>query len=607
MTENFTYHSRKNVFYFILAIVFLVFFGRLIQLQFLYSDKYGKMSSENAIRNMAVAPLRGYIYDRNGILVVDNRPAYNITVTPVEFDMENLELLSDILKMEKGEVRERIEKGKKYNRFSPVKIKRDVDFQTLSLVEEFSGQLKGVKYQFEPKRYYPTKARGSHLFGYIKEITESQLQKMGDYYQQGDIIGASGLEAGYEKYLRGKKGFELVTVDAEGKLIGNFNYGKNDIPPVEGDDLELTLDIKVQALAESLLSDKRGAVVAIDPNDGGIIALVSKPDFNPELLSGVTPLSVWQQLNTDPAKPLFNRATLTNYPPGSTFKMLLALAALQEGIIDENWRINCRGSFTFGNKVFKDMHVHGSTNVVEAIQRSCNVFFYQLMLKTGLPTWTKYGKLFGFGSPTGIDILEENSGLLPSEEYYNRRYGKGKWTQGYLVSLGIGQGELGVSPLQLAAYAMVLANEGKYYKPHVVDKIKEKESKNIFKPKIDMRQINLKKNVWNSVREGLYRAVNVAGGTGASARVPGINVAGKTGTAQNPHGKDHAWFIGFAPYENPKIAICVLVENVGYGGVFAAPIAGLCIEQFLYGEIIRNKLDQPKIILTQTETEQIRD
>lgn len=607
MNDNITYHYRKDVFYVILVIVFLVFIGRLIQLQFLYSEKYGKMSAENAIRNVAVAPLRGYIFDRNGILVVDNRPAYNVTVTPVEFENKNLELLSEILKMDKGEVIERIEKGKIYNRFSPVKIKRDVDFPTLSLVEEYSGHLKGVEYQFEPKRYYPTKAHGSHFVGYIKEITESQLQKLGDFYRQGDIIGASGLEAGYEKYLRGKKGFELITVDAEGKIIGNFNDGKSDIQPVEGDDLELTLDIKVQALAESLLSDKRGAVVAIDPRDGGIIALVSKPDFNPELLSGVTPVSVWQQLNSDPAKPLFNRATLTNYPPGSTFKMLLAIAALQEGIINENWRINCRGSFTLGNKVFKDMHVHGSTNVVEAIQRSCNVFFYQLMLKTGLPTWSNYGKQFGFGVATGIDILEENSGLLPSEEYYNRRYGKGRWTQGYLVSLGIGQGELGVSPLQLAAYAMVLANEGKYYKPHIVDKIKEKESKKIIKINTDMRQINVKKEVWNVVREGLYRAVNVAGGTGASARVPGINVAGKTGTAQNPHGKDHAWFVGFAPYENPKIAICVLVENVGYGGVFAAPIAGLCIEQFLYGDIIRNKLGQPKIILTKTDTENIND
>ncbi|RCK77680.1 MAG: Cell division protein FtsI [Peptidoglycan synthetase] [Ignavibacteriae bacterium] len=545
------------------------------------------------------------MYDRNGNLIVDNRPAYTVTVVPAEFDTTKLKLLSDILAIDQQELMNKINREAKYNKFAPAKVKRDVDFKTLSFIEENHEELPGVDYIVESKRAYPPNIRGSHIFGYLREISDEQLAKAGDLYRRGDIIGATGIEAQYEKYLRGEKGYNLIIVDSKGKMIGSYNDGKDDKAPLEGDDLELTIDAKVQALAESLLSNFIGAVVAIDPRDGGIIALVSKPDFNLDLLSGVTPVELWKSLIEDKNKPLFNRATLTNYPPGSTFKMILAIAALQEKFIDQNYRINCTGAFRFGNKIFKDLHVHGSTNVIEAIQRSCNVFFYQMMLKVGLDKWSEYAGMFGFGKPTGIDIMEENAGLLPSETYYNRVYGEGKWTLGYTVSLGIGQGELGVSPIQLASYAMALANQGKLYKPHVVNKIKFKKSGEIKKLDVQYKQIELHPEVWKFVREGLYRAVNLPGGTGAAARVPGVNVAGKTGTAQNPHGKDHAWFIGFAPYEDPKIAICVLVENVGFGGVYAAPIAGLCIEQYLYGEIIRNK--QPKITLTKTDLEHTND
>lgn len=597
--------SRKKVILFFLFFIFSLFTLRLIQLQFIYNKKYGKMSEVNSVRTVVVTPLRGYMYDRNGILVVDNKPSYTVTVVPAEFDTTKAELLASILQMNKMELLEKIKREAKYNRFAPAKVKRDIDFGTLSRIEEHHSELQGVDYIIEPKRSYLPNLKGSHIFGYIREISEEQLSKLGDYYRRGDMIGATGIEARYEKFLRGEKGYNFIVVDAYGKQVGSYNDGRDDKFPVEGDDLELTIDSKVQALAESLMARYNGALVAIDPRDGGIIALVSKPDFDLERLSGVTPLDIWKSLVEDKDKPLYNRATLTNYPPGSTFKMILAIAALQEKIINENYRINCTGSYRYGNKVFKDLHVHGSTNVVEAIQRSCNVFFYQLMLKVGLERWNNYASKFGFGKPTGIDILEENSGLLPSEEYYNRVYGKGKWTLGYTISLGIGQGELGVSPIQLASYAMALANAGKIYVPHIVNSIKLKKEKQKVKIEPKFAQIDLQPDVWKLVREGLYRAVNLPGGTGGAARVPGINVAGKTGTAQNPHGKDHAWFIGFAPYEDPKIAICVLVENVGFGGVFAAPIAGLCIEQFLYGEIIRHK--QSNITLIKSKIESTSD
>jgi len=340
------------------------------------------------------------------------------------------------------------------------------------------------------------------------------------------------------------------------------------------------------------MADKRGAVVAIDPRNGGILAMVSKPDYDLALFSGVTPAELWRALNNDEGKPLFNRATLTRYPPGSTFKMVLAIAALERKVITPSWTVTCGGSFRLGNKVFKDLHVHGTVDLVQAIQKSCNVYFYQLMLKVGLDNWSHYGAQFGFGKPTGIDILEESPGLLPTTEYMDNRYGPKGWTKGYLPSLGIGQGELGVTPLQMACYAMALGNQGHYYQPHAVRAYFNKATKTTDTLTHSHRLINVSKGTWDAVREGMRRVVQEPGGTASLARVKGIEAAGKTGTSQNPHGKDHSWFIGFAPFDNPTIALAVMVENVGYGGSFAAPIAGMCIEQFIYGRLIRFDKDQ---------------
>jgi penicillin-binding protein 2 len=588
MNDSFLSYSRSKVFVAGIGLIFVVFLIRLLQLQFLYQDVYGKKSEENSIRTITRDPIRGYVYDRNGVVVVDNRPSYTVTVTPSEFHESSTDYLAGILQVPPDLIRERVKKGRLNNRFAPVKIKRDIDFKTLATIEERRDKLPGVDYQIESKRFYPTPAKAPHLFGYAKEVSDAQLASMPSEYRLGDIVGATGLEAGYEKYLRGQKGYAFITVNAKGQSIGAYNDGNSDVASREGDDLFLALDGGLQAFAESLMADRRGAVVAIDPTDGGILALVSKPDYDLTQFSGVTPTDVWNALNTDDAKPLFNRATLTRYPPGSTFKMVLAAAALQEGIINTSWRVNCTGGYRFGTRVFKDLHVHGSTNVVEAIQRSCNVFFYQVMMKTGFDLWTKYGEEFGFGSPTGIDILEENPGLLPSGEYFDRVYGKGKWTQGYLVSLSIGQGELGVSPLQMACYASVLGNGGEYYKPHVVRRIRDKGTGQMLEVPVESRKLDVSSQVMNIIREGMYRCVSQPGGTGLEARVPGIEVAGKTGTAENPHGKDHAWFIGYAPADHPTIAICVLVENAGFGGAVSAPIAGRCIEKYLYGSILRS-------------------
>jgi penicillin-binding protein 2 len=580
-------YGKRRAMYIIITLIFLLYLGRLYQLQLIYRDEYGKKSEENSIRTIPREPVRGTIFDRNGTLVVDNRPAFSVTIMPFEFDRKNINYLAQLLSLDPEFVSDRLKKGETYSRFAPIKIKRDIDFKTLAALEENRGRLPGVDYQVESKRFYTTNAHASHVLGYTKEISEAQIKILGEDYAPGDVVGSSGLEADYETTLRGRKGAELTVVNVRGQVIGRFEGGKSDVQAVQGDNLLLSMDFGLQAFAESLMTGRRGAVVAVDPNDGGVLALVSMPDYDLSLFSGVTTPELWRSLNEDEASPLFNRATLTRYPPGSTFKMVLAVAALESGTITPSWRVTCTGAFRYGNKVFKDLHVHGSVDLIEAIQRSCNVYFYQLMLKTGLDPWSHYGAEFGFGRLTGIDIFEENPGILPTQAYMDRRYGKSGWTRGFLPSFGIGQGDVGVTPLQMALYAAALATKGEYNEPHVVHAVVRSNPHSTDTVAPSLRMINVSDATWSAVREGMRRVVEEPGGTGGMARVKGIQSGGKTGTAQNPHGPDHAWYIGFAPFDHPKIAIAVLVENAGFGGSVAAPIAGQCIERYLYGRLIR--------------------
>ncbi len=602
--EAFGSPDRRRTLTVVVLVIFAVLMLRLYQLQLLFHVELDKKSEENSVRALIKDPVRGYIYDRYGRLIVDVGPSYSITLVPNEFEKRNARLLSSILQLDSSSLEDRIKRALAYSPFLPARIKRDVDMKTLAAIEENLPILRGVSYQVESKRMYPTAARAPHLFGYRREISDAQLVDADQYYRPGDLVGVAGLEARYEPSLRGQKGFEYVSVNSRGQIIGSFEDGKRDLTAKEGYDLVLGVDGGLQAFAESLMTHYSGAVVAMDPTDGSILAFVSKPDYDPAIMSGVTPADQWAALQTNPDKPLFNRASLTRYPPGSTLKMVLAAAALQEGIIDEYYRIQCTGGFRFGNRVFKDLHVHGSVNVVEAIQKSCNVFFYQLMLKVGFEKWTEYGRRFGFGQPTNTDTGEETSGLLPSSEYYDSRYGKGKWTQGFLISLAIGQGEVGVSPLQMARYAAALANGGIVYRPHAVGFVRNKETSSLEAAPRDSTLVGLSPHVMELIRDGMRRVVHAPGGTGALARVPGVISAGKTGTAENTHGKDHAWYVGFAPYDNPKIAIAVMLENSGFGGAKAAPLAGLVIEKYLYGELkrYRPKATQKAVAGTPTVT-----
>jgi penicillin-binding protein 2 len=385
--------------------------------------------------------------------------------------------------------------------------------------------------------------------------------------------------------------------DSKGKEVGRLNDGKNDIPAVSGYDLILSVDAGLQEYAEKLLKGYKGGIVAVDPSNGEVLCLVSKPDFDLNYFSGKLSPEVWKILNTDPDKPLFNRATLTKYPPGSTFKMVSALASLQEGIMKPNSTQVCEGSFRYGDRVFKDHGAYGSIGFVKSIESSVNVFYYKLVLKIGFDNWTKYGRIMGFGQKTGIDIPEETKGLLPSAEYFNKVYGPKGWTQGFLISLGIGQGELGVSPLQMVSYCSELCNYGTYYQPHLVRFLKNPNTGELVPIGYTKRELDIDRKYFEIMRQGMYMVVN-GSGTARGIKSEEIEIAGKTGTAQNPHGKDHSWFIAFAPYNNPKIAICVLVENAGFGAAVAAPIAARLIKKYLLGytdetQILQSKANLP--------------
>jgi penicillin-binding protein 2 len=575
--------KRKNFYYVFSFIIFFILGGRLVQLQVINPEKFDKDAERNSVKTIITTPARGLVFDRNGKLLVDNKPSYSVTITKKEFDTNAIGIVSSLINVEPSILRDELKKIEGTNRFLPTRVMRDVDFRVISFIEENRDILKGVDYSIDPIRLYPTDFRGSHIIGYTKEISQNMLNKQqGDYYKQGDLVGTTGLEAGYENYLRGEKGYEFILQDSKGREVGPLNDGKNDVKSISGYDLILSVDADVQKFAETLLGGRTGGIVALDPNNGEVICLVSKPDYDLNYFSGKLSPQVWTALNTDPNKPLFNRATQTRYPPGSTFKMVSAIASLEEGIMKPNSTIPCEGSFRFGDKVFGDHGAYGSITIPTSIEHSSNVFYYKLVLRIGLDNWSKYGKILGFGDKTGIDIPEETKGLLPSTEYYNKRYGPKGWTEGYVVSLGIGQGELGVSPVQMANYTAMISNSGTYYQPHLVRYLKNPQTGELVPVTYKKRELPVKKEYFKIIQKGMYLVVN-GNGTARSIRTSEVQIAGKTGTAQNPHGQDHSWFIAYAPADDPKIAICVMVENAGFGATVAAPIAQRIILKYLFG------------------------
>jgi penicillin-binding protein 2 len=547
-------------------------------MQILNRIEYDQKSTDNSIKSLELQPLRGVFYDRNYKVLVSNNPAYTLRITPAYYDTSLNKIIESVLGTEPGYVKSLLQKNRIYSKFLPVKVRRGVDFQVIAWFEENSEHLPGVDYIIEMQRFYPEGVIASHTFGYTKEISPEQLAKEKEFYKPGDYVGHNGIEKTYEKFVCGTKGYSYVLVDSKQRRIGQYLDGREDIFPKKGSDLVLGIEASAQKVAEEEFLGKRGALVAIEPTTGEIIAMVSAPDYDLNRFSFFTPKSFLDSIYTDPFTPLFNRATMSVHPPGSTFKMLAALAALDMGIINTSYSITCTGGFTFG-RFFKCHGSHGTVNVVTAIEKSCNTFFYKLIYKIGIDKWKEYATRFGFGNFTGIDLTEEVQGLIPDENYYIKRYGD-NWPRSIMASLGIGQGEVSVTPLQLAQYVSLIANNGKTKTPHVVRGYIDDETENLVP--LEYKEINtgVSQSALDIVKEAMFLVVN-GHGTATHIKLSDIEICGKTGTAQNPHGKDHAWFVAFAPYENPKIAIAVLVENVGFGGTHAAPIAQKVIQAYL--------------------------
>lgn len=576
---------RVRIFAGVVLVVLGVLGLRLVQLQLIDAEAYTGESRSNAVRTRTVPPARGVIYDRNNTLLVSNEPSYTIRLTPYYFDPAKTSLLADLLNVPDSLVAQRLEEARAWSPFRPSRSFREVSFGTFSKIQEHLYELPGVSYEVEQKRHYQTEARLAHGLGYMREIGPQALKTLQDY-RQGDRIGQTGLEESYEEELRGTPGSEYKLVNVRGMEVKSYRNGAEDQSPRSGYDLQLTLDHKVQALAESLFVGKRGSAVALDPNTGGILALVSAPDFKLDFFSQAVEAAVWDSLRMHPAKPLFNRATMSAMPPGSTWKPFMSLIALQEGIITAESQLDCPAGYQLGRRVFRNHggEDFGLINVTKALEVSCNTFYYELMQQIDVDTFHDWARRFGFGERIPIDIRDQQPGLMPDSSYYNRTYGTGRWTAGYTVNLGIGQGDMSVTPAQLARYTAALANGGTLHPLHLVKEMRDPETGAVERPDLPpSERIPIDEKHFATVREGMRRVME--NGTGRFVQIPDTSSAGKTGTAQNPHGKDHSLFIMFAPFEDPQIAIAVTVENAGYGATAAAPIASLMAEQYLKGEI----------------------
>jgi len=570
----------------------VIMIGALIKMQIIDYDKHTPKSDSNALRREYIEAARGLILDRKGRIMVSNTPIYSIIVVPADFKWESLSLLADLLEQDPEILESIIRDAARENRLRAVRIATDVDFATFSRVQENIWRLQGVSHQIESKRSYDHGVMGSHMFGYLREVTLDELNANRQIYRLGDVSGKSGIEQVYEKSLRGATGTSLVRVTAKGRSLGAYDNGAHDIIPIKGSDIVTTIDMDLQMLAETLMQNKTGGLVAIDPRDGAILALVSAPQFDLNKLSGKLDRKYWADINTDKSRPLFNRAISTRQPPGSTFKPVMGLIGLDLGIITPETRVFCNGGF-FKGRMYKCTSSHGSVNLEEAILHSCNTYFFDMMDKIGTRKrfldWKRHANDLGLGVQNGIDIPQETSGIIPDSAYFDRAFGVKRWGIGDVISLGVGQGVISTSPLHVALSTAEIANGGYWVQPHIVKSIRNVDG-SIEYTNPERHKISwIKDEHLEIVRRGMLRMVQEGGGR-HYAKLDSFLVAGKTGTAQNPHGEDHGWFVGFAPYDNPQIAIAVFYENGGYGMPSASPIAGLLMEQYLYGRVLRTHL-----------------
>jgi penicillin-binding protein 2 len=582
--------ERKYVIYILFITIGVIFLLRLFYIQII-DDKYKLDANNNVLRYVTEYPARGHVYDRNGTLLVFNEAAYDLMVIPrLSKNIDTLEFCR-LIGISIEEYSDKMNKARTYSTYKPSVFAKQYGTQQYARIQDQLFRYPGFFVQKRTLRHYPQKM-AAHLLGYVGEV-DGRITENNPYYKSGDYIGISGIEKSYEEELRGIKGLRVVMVDVHNREKGSFKNGEYDTVSVGGKNLTTTLNAELQAYGEKLMQNKKGAIVAIEPGTGEILSLITTPSYDPNLLVGRDRAKNYHKLAIDSLKPLFNRALMAAYPPGSTFKLLNGLVGMQEGVLDEHSRIAC--SFSIGSKSIK-CHPHPKpANLVQSIQYSCNPFYCHVFSRVvgkyktaeeGYNVWKNHVNSFGLGVKLETDLSNVLKGLVPSAEYYDRYHGKGRWKASSIYSLGIGQGEMGVTPLQMANYVCALANRGFYYPPHIVKSIDGKPNERY------MHKVNttVEAKHFEPVIEGMYQVVEA--GTGRGGRIPGIPFCGKTGTAENPHGKDHSIYIAFAPKDNPKIAIAVYVENAGFGATWGVPIASLMIEKYLTDSITRPAMEQ---------------
>ncbi len=583
-----TYINRKYIIIGLVIVASLLLIIKLFVIQ-VVKDTYRLSADNNVLRYETQYPARGLIYDRNGQLIVFNQAAYDLMVIPAQTGKMDTSLFCSELGITRDIMKERMKAAVSYSRRAPSVFLKQISAETYAKFQEKMFMYPGFYVQPRTLRKY-SRPVAAHLLGYVSEVDEA-LIKQNPYYKPGDYIGKLGIEEAYERELRGTRGVKIYMVDVYSRIKGSYANGNMNTIAVQGTNITSTIDLDLQEYGEKLMQHKTGSLVAIQPGTGEILALVSSPNYDPGLLVGRIRSENFARLKTDTLLPLFNRAFMASYPPGSTFKPLNGLIALQEKVIYPGTRFGCENGY-----LFVSCHSHSSPLDLEgAIMNSCNSYFcqtYRRILENPVyasvgeayDKWKSYLDEFGFGKKLGTEFVNELPGLVPSSAYFDRYYGKGSWKALTVISMAIGQGEIGTTPMQMANMTAAIANRGYYYTPHIVKSVGGNGGiDTVFSTRhnISIDSINFERVIL-----GMEAAVN--GGAGATARIAALQdiiVCGKTGTAENPHGENHSVFIAFAPKDNPEIAIAVYVENAGFGATYAAPVASLMIEKYLKREI----------------------
>jgi len=575
----------------------LVIVCQLWYLQVLEGGRFQEASDKNRIRIRPIAAPRGILFDRNGLPLVDNRPAFTLSLIPRELERDQakrdatLGRLASLLQIPFADLVDAVAKVSP-DSILPVRVRRGLTMDDVAKVEEWKLELPGVIVEVEPQRAYPNSRFAAHLLGYVREASDEQLKQ--GRYRRGDMVGQSGLERLLDEFLRGKDGGERLEVDAMGRQMRLIQSTE----PHPGAQVVTTVDRRVQEVAERAMEGKAGAVVVMDPRNGDVLAMVSTPAFEIDRFTGTIDRNAWLRTIQDPNHPLLNRTIQSQYPPGSVFKMIVAAAGLQEGTLTPSDRVQCNGEFHLGTWTFRDWKKegHGSVDLIKGIRDSCDVYFYTAGLKIGAPAIAKWAEAFGLGAPTGIDFGGEKPGLIPHPKVPR----KGRptiWHAGETVNMSIGQGAVLVTPMQVARFMSAIANGGVLWKPRLVQRIERPEKGVVWSDAGSVTgHVELSPMVWALLRQSLWAVVN-DGGTGVAARIPGLDIAGKTGTAQtianskSEKGQDHAWFTAFAPVKNPEVVVVVIVERGGHGGTTAAPIARQILNAIFFEKVARVEID----------------